>query len=430
MGSDLIDAVRRFVRRDRVLEDREPLHVGVSGGVDSMVLLHVLRRLGHVCSVIHVDHGTRGEGSAADRRFVEEQARALGLEVHGTWVDAPAHAARCGISVQMAARELRYACFEEVRQTRPWRIALAHHADDAVETLFINLLRGTGVRGWAGIRPVSGPYVRPLLHAHRSEIMRYAEANGIAYREDPSNADPKYLRNRIRHEVLPLLETLRPGASQAMARSVALLRELAPQNEAASASSISFALLEQSGSPTVLLHEALYRFGFHPDMIERIRDAVAERRTGAIFEAGAHRVVVDRDELRIGLRAAEPASIRIDADHPSGEGGGLRWRFLAAADAPASVPREEALLDAAALHFPLQLRPWRPGDRMRPTGLGGSKLISDILIDAKVPRDAKDTVLVLESGGRLAWLVGFRIGEGFQATSASERVLHLQRMGS
>ncbi len=430
MGSDLIDAVRRFVRRDRVLVDREPLLVGVSGGVDSMVLLHVLRRLGHVCSVIHVDHGTRGEGSAADRRFVEDQARALGLEVHGTRVDAPAHAARRGISVQMAARELRYACFDEVRRTKPWRIALAHHADDAVETLFNNLLRGTGVRGWAGIRPVSGPYVRPLLHAHRSEIMHYAEANGIAYREDPSNADPKYLRNRIRHEVLPLLENLRPGASQAMARSVALLRELAPQNEPASHSSIPFALLEQSGSPTVLLHEALSHFGYHPDMIERIRDAVAERRTGAIFEAGAHRVVVDRDELRIGLRAAEPASIRIDADQPSGESGGLRWRFLAAADAPASVTREEALLDAAALQFPLQLRPWRPGDRMRPTGLGGSKLISDILIDAKVPRDAKDAVLVLESGGRLAWLVGFRTGEGFQATSASERVLHLQRIGS
>lgn len=431
MHVDLLDAVRRYMRRERLLAEREPVHVGVSGGVDSMVLLHILRRLGHNCSVIHVDHGLRGKDSADDLEFVSEHCRVLGIPFHGRRVDVHGRVELGGLSVQMAARELRYSFFEEVRMRQPRSIALAHHADDAIETLFINLLRGTGVSGWAGIRPINGPYVRPLLSVHRSGIMRYAVEHRLAFREDASNSDPKYLRNRIRHELVPLLEDLRPGASETIARSLAMLRELTREPDSASPpdrGTIPFRDIEASEAPGVLLHSALRPLGFHPDAIERIREAVGNRRTGRIFRAGDHQVLVDRDALRLGEPRSDMGAIVIDMNDVPGSGGGFAWDWVEAPDPACPASMLEAMLDADRLRFPLVLRSWQRGDRIRPIGLRGSKLVSDILIDAKVPRDEKHLAVVLVSGRDLAWVVGQRIGEGFQPTDATRRALRIRRI--
>lgn len=429
MRSELHDTVRRFIRRERMLEDAEPLHVGVSGGIDSMVLLDVLTRLGHPCSVIHVDHGLRGAESQADRDLVEGHCRERGIPFTCTAVDVANARATGSGSVQMVARELRYGCFERMRAAEPRRIALAHHADDAIETLFINLLRGTGVAGWAGIQPMNGPYVRPLLVARRSEIELYAKENGIRFREDASNNDPKYLRNRVRHELLPLLEDLRPGASDSIARSLATLREMVgssirPSNEL---SEIPFSDLEVSEAPGAVLLQLLRPLGFHPDMITRIQDAVVQRSTGRVFMAGDYQVVVDRDGLRVRAIREEQPVITIEADETTGFKGPFSWRVLESAAAAAPISMFEAMLDLDRLEFPLVLRPWKQGDRIRPIGLEGSKLVSDILIDAKVPKDEKDAVYVLLSGGELAWVVGHRIGEGFQRTDATQRVFVIRQ---
>lgn len=431
MPSELLDTVRRYVRRERLLTEREPVHIGVSGGIDSMVLLDVLRRLGHACSVIHVDHGIRGKESAADMAFVSDHCKALGIPFLSRCVDVPAHVEQGGSSVQMAARELRYAFFEEVRKLQPRPIALAHHADDAVETLFINLLRGAGVTGWAGIRPINGPYVRPLLAVHRSEIERYAAENAVPFREDASNTDPKYLRNRIRHELLPLLEDLRPGAAETIARSLAMLRELTRVPEAPATEdpgTIPFHVLEQSEAPGVLLHSILRPLGFHPDAIEKIRDAVAKRSTGRFFRAGDHQVVVDREALRLSVPRPELGSIVIDAGDIPGSSDGFAWEWVEGTEAKAPASMFEAVLDADRLRFPLILRSWQRRDRIRPIGLRGSKLVSDILIDAKVPRDEKHLTVVLVSGRELAWVVGYRIGEGFERTDATQRALRIRRI--
>jgi tRNA(Ile)-lysidine synthase len=439
MPSQLLDEVRRFIRRERMLEPGEPLHVAVSGGIDSMVLLHALRMLGHPCTVMHVDHGLRGAESDADRSFVEEHCRREGIPFRWKKVGAGAHARNNGLSIQMAARELRYAFFAEVWQERPWKTALAHHADDAVETLLMHLMRGVGVFGWSAIPPVSGVFVRPLLAVDRLMIEAYAAEHGIMHREDSSNAESKYLRNRVRHELLPLMESLRPGAKRAMARSAALLRELGRAGELvrsvdplslsdARELRIPFRAVEGSPTPILLLHQSLRHLGFHPDALERLHDAILERSTGCEFIAGSWRAIVDRDSVIIGRVPSDQPAFTIDLHQPAAQHAGFSWRLLEGG--PFAVPdsMEEALLDADRLDFPVEVRPWRIGDRMRPIGLGGSKLVSDILIDAKVPLPAKERTHVLVSGsGEIAWLVGHRIGEGFQATAGSTRILRIRR---
>jgi len=436
MRSQLLDDVRRFVRRERMLEPQEPLLVAVSGGIDSMVLLHVLRSLGHRCSVLHVDHGLRGAESDADRSFVEEHCRREGIPFRWKKVDAGAHAGSEGLSIQMAARELRYGFFAEVWKEQPLKTALAHHADDAVETLLMHLMRGVGASGWSTIPPVSGVFVRPLMGVDRHAIEAYAAEHAISFREDSSNAEAKYLRNRVRHELLPLMESMRPGAKRTMARGVKVLRELELAGEMVRsveplslteerALRIPFSAVENSPTPTLLLHQLLRHLGFHPDALERLHDAILERNTGAEFLAGGWRAIVDRDSVIVELVRTESPVFTIDAHQQAGATAGFRWSF--GEGGPFEVPSSlnEVVLDADRLDFPVEVRRWRAGDRMRPIGLGGSKLISDILIDAKVPRTQKDMAHVLLSGQEVAWLVGHRIGEGFQATAASQRVLRI-----
>lgn len=401
-----------------------------------MVLLHVLRALGHPCVVAHADHGLRGMESDGDREFVVQHCRELRVDVVTTRLPVASHAQVQGISVQMAARELRYAWLNELHEADAIPIALAHHADDSIETLFINLLRGAGVHGWAGIPPVSGPFIRPLLAVHRDAIERYAREHSVLFREDSSNTDPKYLRNRIRHELLPLLEDLRPGARRTLSRSIGLMREIESLGERSGVADLPGSKILENGdihvpltsidgspAPLVMLHRLLGPMGFHPDMIERVLDAVRSRATGALFTAGTCQVCVDRVDLIMGAASAEWPSCIIDPAVSQGQCGPFQWSFGVAP--PLNVPKgmEEVVLDADRLAHPLELRPWRAGDRMRPLGLGGSKLVSDILVDAKVPITAKAGTYVLVSDGEVVWLVGHRISEGFQATATSCRIL-------
>ena len=212
-------------------------------------------------------------------------------------------------------------------------VAMGHHADDAVESLLINLLRGTGVHGWSAIRPVNGIYMRPLLCVGREEIMRYAAKHHVTHREDASNADPKYLRNRIRHELLPLLDTMRPGALRTMARSLSLLRELEEAGQQMSLQGLAgvlpspdgtihvpFDRIEASPIPDLVLHRLLRHVGFHPDQLDRIRDAVIQRNTGAVFTAGSWKACVDREALVVNRVLGEHPAYVIDPEltGPSG----------------------------------------------------------------------------------------------------------------
>lgn len=420
----MIERVRRYMDLQGLAPTGGPLWVAVSGGVDSMVLLHVLRRLGHPCYVAHVDHGLRGAESDGDRAFVEAYCAEHGIPVRTTRVDVAA-ATDAGRSVQMVARELRYAWFDGLIAEGPARMALAHHADDAVETLLMGLMRGTGPRSLAGIPARRGPFIRPLLGESRAAILAYADEHKVPFREDASNSDTKYLRNRVRHELLPLMERIRPGTMQVLRRSSVLLHEagdvlhhhLVRSVEELSAEGdalhVPFDRLRNAMAPAALLLHLLEGHGFHPDEVPRIQQAVHDGTTGARFLSATYEVHVDREELVIMPRLVPlpewviAAPDAVPADAP------IRIENLV----PGHVAQgggDTALLRVERLTFPCVLRPWRAGDRMRPAGLGGSKLISDILIDAKVPRYRKPAVHVLVSGGRIVWCCGHRVAEGFQ----------------
>jgi len=439
----MLDSVRAFLHKNRLLAPGGPTWVAVSGGADSMVLLHVLRELGYPCHVAHVDHGLRGAESDADRAFVQDYCHAQRIPFVAHRVDVMSHAALTGTSTQMAARTLRYAWFNALVRNGPDRMALAHHADDAVETFFMGMMQGMGLHGWETIPLRSGSFIRPLLGCRREEILDYARANHIPWREDASNADTHYLRNRIRHELLPQLEEWRPGTHHNLTRNVHLFRELDQlAQEAVNAAihglvpgsdgtlRVPFDRLRLHGAPLLTLHHLLRAKDFHPDQLESILQAVDQKRTGAVFLRGGHQVAVDRTELVIGSVPGQlPAWLigsltNVPRDLP------MLITTGAIADSDVANEAKVVRLDPDALVFPLALRPWREGDRMRPAGLGGSKLISDILIDAKVPLDRKQRTYVLVQQDRIIWLCGHRLAEGIRSAPDSTNALRFEWTGA
>lgn len=414
-----------------------PLLVAVSGGLDSMTLLHVLMQRGHPCTVLHMDHGLRGEAGPREQAFVRDHCTRMGLPFHTTHAALAGQERPAGVSVQMAARAARSAWFEEMMtRTGVPMIATGHHADDAVETLLLHLLRGTGVNGLAGLRPVSGARIRPLIEVSRKEILDHAVANDIRWVEDPSNAGPTYDRNRIRNELLPLCEAIVPGAGRTLARDVTLFRELsalalrtldAQMDGVRTPGGIHLAPIRASDHPLLLLTHALSPHPPHPDVVVELLEAIRTRKTGATFIWNATTITVDREELMFHPReehALEEWTIAEDlviAD-------GAPVRFLPCRPEEARPPysMKKVWLDRDRLEFPLVLRPWREGDRMQPMGMRGTKLVSDILIDAKVPRPAKSGVLVLCSAGELVWVVGHRLAEGVQVMPDSRHVIQAE----
>lgn len=438
--------VRRLMRRERMLLPGEPVWVAVSGGVDSMVLLHVLRELGHPCSVAHVDHGLRGAESDADRLFVERKAKQSGLPFRSVRVDLKAAAQ--GTSTQMAARELRYAWFNGLLREGPARMALGHHRDDVVETFLLHLMRGIGAHGWPGIQAVTeleeGSICRPLLGVGRDQIMEYAHANDIPFRDDASNADPKYLRNRVRAELLPLMESIRPGARRTMIRGTGLMKELtaaadrqlereteglAPDDQ--DVLRIPIQRLAESAAPRLFLMRLVEGTEIHPDLVDQLLEAVHDRSTGASFHAGGLRITVERTQVTVDRGTDGFPTFGISRSGcEAGHDGPFRWEVCTPAEVDLSQGMNTAWLDLDTLEFPLFLRPWQVGDRMRPIGLGGSKLLSDILIDAGTSRNEKASAYVLISGSEVVWLAGHRMGEGFSPGPGTKKVLRVTYSGA
>jgi len=436
------ERVARTIARYALLQPGEPLWVAVSGGVDSMVLLQLLHVMGHPLRAVHVDHALRGAESDADRELVREQCAALGVPLQVEQVDVQAAMDRSGGSVQMAARAERYALFERLLSKGPHKLAMAHHADDVVETALMNLLQGMGLHGWRSIPVAHAGYIRPLVDVDRVSIEQYAALHRIPFRNDASNADPKYLRGRVRSTLLPLLEDLRPGAREVLRRNMRMARELdalAQQHLAAlvqevrtdadGAKHVSAELLNQCGAPHMLLLALLEGHGFHPDRLAAMIIALEDKRVGSRFEGDDLVVHVDRGGLVIAPRPQEPRSWVIrDLSSPPNDMPMLIQR-VEAADIGSVTSPNVAWFDEAALSLPLEFRPWRHGDRMQPAGMSGSKLISDILIDAKVSMHRKPQVYVLADRDRIVWCCGLRMADGTKAHLATGKVVRCTVMG-
>jgi tRNA(Ile)-lysidine synthase len=444
--------------RDAGVDPEERLLVAVSGGMDSMALLDVLvrlrDRLGLRLHVAHVHHGLRGEAADQDAAFVVAEAARRGVATSVGRLD-PAERRR-GESVEMWARSARYACLDAIAaRVRASRIAVAHTLDDQAETVLLHLLRGTGPRGLAGIPPTRHRILRPLLAVSRGEIETYTAARHLTFRTDASNVSDAYLRNRVRHALLPLLaKKYNPRIAESLAALAALMREDESALEAQAASLLAEAA-RAIGSSVYLTVEALraappavlrraFQEAFRRTRPEGTRDrhGLTRRhldalrrlltREGGVRLPGGAEARREGSVIRMGPSAAPvPGAAGKDSppltmpfsEVPIRPGVWTRWPPLdcrlrvrrVGADTPLDHrARWRAVLAPRVLEGRLALRGWRPGDRFRPLGMSGEKKLQDYFVDAKVPRQERARIPLLLVGGRIAWVVGQRVAEGFR----------------
>jgi tRNA(Ile)-lysidine synthase len=444
----MTNEVKDFIAKHQLLS-QDGLHiVALSGGADSVALLRILCHLGYRVEAAHCNFHLRGEESDRDEDFVKNLCQKHGVPLHLIHFDTAEYASLHQVSIEMAARELRYGYFRQLRDDLGAEmVCVAHHRDDAVETMLMNLLRGAGIHGLTGIRPRNDYVVRPLLGVTRQEIEEYLHSIGQDYVTDSTNLQPDVLRNKVRLQLLPLLEQIYPGAAENIARSAYYLSEAekvynaeitrllppscVPSVASDQRSSATFHLplstLYDSPSPLCFLHECLSPLGFNRSQIEQIL-AQLDSEPGRVFESATHTLVIDREAIVVEpistpikpLVIPEPGVYRLD------ETAKIRIEEVGV---EAGISRDAAVatLDASAVRFPLTLRTVAPGDSFQPFGMEGHKLVSDFLTDIKLNLLAKRRQRVLvDATGTILWLVGQRIDHRYRITPATRSILRIQ----
>ena len=451
----MLERVQRYIQEHGMLPEGSKALIGVSGGMDSTALFHILcalkGRLGFELAAAHFNHGIRAE-AGGDERFVQELCEKLGVPLHTGRSDVPALALKTGVSMEVAAREARHAYFREIMREHGFdRLALAHHRDDQAETVLLRLVRGAGTAGLGAMSPVEGNgIVRPLLCVGREDIRGYCEENGILWREDATNADRSIPRNKVRHEVMPLLETLNPQASAALCRAAQLLREDEEYLLCEAAKALDGAKPRPCGGVSVpagafsALHPAirsravrllLARAGLERNVdrinIEDVCALLERGKTGRRADLdGGFAALREADELVIVRELPEsPAYAPVPLKVP-GEtaacGGVFSCEILAAKPSEyRSHPAHIQYLDLDALPADAVARGRLPGDRFHPLNAPGGRKLKECLIDRKEPRWARDSLPLIASGADVLWAVGLAIADSVKITERTRRVLKI-----
>ena len=461
----MLEQFQAYINRYNLIAEGDKVILALSGGIDSMVLADLLvkAKVGFVAA--HCNFHLRGYESDGDDWFVRKFAEKRGIQCYVKHFETEKYAAKYGISIEMAARDLRYAWFEQLRQQLGYdKIAVAHHADDQAETFFINLLRGAGLNGLKGMKPQNGVIIRPLLWASREQIRKYAAENHIVWREDHTNAEAVYLRNRIRNQLLPVFDELQPKARQSLYKSLehlsaenelyrVLLKEklaqiveqdgeiqrfpfsafldcFVPRNDAKRM--LETKVPEPVEGPTYsfqLLFEWLRNYGFNTDQCHFIYDAIGTG-IGNQYCSSTHRLVIGRDDLQL-FEIKEKTEVEIQIEIGQEEVlSPIHLRisqFERTADFIIDKSQDVAQLDFDKVQFPLTLRHWRHGDRFHPLGMKGSKLLSDFFVDQKFTEWKKHNIFLLASAdGTILWVVGQRIDDRYKVTSETKSVLRCE----
>ncbi len=410
--------------------------VALSGGADSVALLLGLLHLEQPLVAAHCNFHLRGEESDADEAFVRQLCEERGVKLYVEHFDTEAYARQQRISIEMAARELRYDFFEKLRQQLGAdTIAVAHHRDDNVETLLLNLVRGSGLKGLCAMQPQNGFIVRPMLSIPRTEIEEFLKKAQQPFRTDSTNTDTAFKRNKIRHELLPLLRELNPSIDRTLAETItrlneaqSLLRSLRSDSIAAPALPLrlSLASLQSSPFPHTLIFNFLSPYGFTPSQCRTIAQECSER-VGAMYESGEYLCVRDREALILAPRPPRIAHFELPIEE--GEltlpnGATLRLHRCTRTALP-EIPKSPniACLDLAQITFPLFVRTPQEGDRFAPFGMKGTQLISDYLTNRKRNRLEKLASLLLCDAQGPLWLINERPDRRAMITSSTQEVL-------
>lgn len=432
---------RRFLNRQCCVRNQEKILVGVSGGADSMALLDLLMHCKNEIIVAHCNFQLRGKASDGDEVFVREYCKSKNITLFSTKFNTVAYAQKNSISIEMAARDLRYEWFNWLCAEHSIRwIAVGHHLDDNVETFFINLLRGTGIRGLSGMNPVSGNVIRPLLFTTRTAIVEYCTNISIHYREDDSNNDASIIRNKIRHQVLPLLKSINPSFIATMEENMKLLHESDEFIYSEIQKNKKHLIVEEDGvllisikdinqfkSRRVVLYELLKEKGFSSSQIADITHSL-DGESGRQFLSKDYRLVRDRYNLVLMERGEfSNGEFYINKDESCiNNPFECKIRtFKKNTDFRFSKDQNLIHIDADLVEFPLTIRRWKQGDTFRPLGMINYKKLSDFFIDEKLSVVEKEQVWLLTSNDEIVWVIGHRIDDRFKISTKTHTILEL-----
>lgn len=446
MKNLLLEHFEQYNSRHQLFSHDDKILLTVSGGVDSMVMLTLFVEGGYNIGIAHCNFGLRGQESDGDELAVAQQAEKYGVPIYNKRFDTLAEMERTGESMEMAARRLRYEWFDNLAAENGYtKIAIAHHIDDSIETLFINMFRGTGLRGLTGITRQRDNIIRPLLFAERKEILEYAVANKIPFREDSSNLSRKYLRNKIRLGLIPKMREISARFTSMMRGNI--YRLIAAQRFIdASIAKIKTEVLEHcDGYDKIyieridkdlplefIIYECLNsEYGFKGDTIEDLHKALITESSGKRFYARDHVAYIDRGSIIIApITEDDNCQMIVNKEQlRSYCGNSVLYYEHTDIDniSDYNTPEDIAYIDEEKLTYPLTLRRWQEGDTFIPFGMCGRKKVSDYLIDRKVSMVEKKRQFVLLSEGEIVWLVGRRIDDRYRITDRTENVLKITK---
>jgi tRNA(Ile)-lysidine synthase len=428
-----------YIKSHELFDKNNHLLLAFSGGIDSVVLAHLLKKGEFKFELAHCNFGLRGKESDGDEKFCRELARTLKVKIQVKKFDTGTFAKKEKLSVQMAARKLRYGWFEELMGGSEFdRVLTAHHANDNVETLLINLIRGTGINGLQGIPVKQKWIVRPLLFATKEEILAYAKANKLKFRHDSSNDEVKYKRNFLRHEVIPALKKLNPSLEHTFENNIRLFKQSAgiikqfvsekEKNiiENNGSYKINIKKLLQEEARELLLFEFLHPFGFNAVQSEQLFKSLGSKTSGKLFFSETHKALVDRHFIIVetpGVETPDQFTIESLADFKK-----LPVRIKAEVSPEKKIISNKtvAQISPEKIIFPLKLRKWQKGDKFMPLGMKGFKKVSDFLIGQKLNRFEKENIWLLLNKDEVIWVVGYRIDERYKINPGTKGVLKLE----
>jgi tRNA(Ile)-lysidine synthase len=426
------------IKKRKLCTPSDKILLAVSGGIDSMMLLDLFLSSGFKIFVAHVNFKLRGDESDKDENFVREKCLKYSIPFFTTSFNTEGYAQEKKLSIQMAARELRYAWFKELMTEYEFDcLATAHHLNDSIETALLNMIRGSGLEGWDGIAERNGKIIRPLLFATRTQIENYAADHQITWREDNSNSSDDYQRNFIRHRIMPLLAEVNPSLENSFANAMDKISstiELADVGlsewkqkfikEKNQFLYISKQGLDSSMHPEGLLWNVTKNYGFNLDQCSQVVNSLNEQ-SGKVFYSPDYELVIDRSDLILSRRQDQLSEVLINESQTNASLGSASLQIETLAQASISNASNIALIDADKLKFPLVWRRWREGDYFYPLGMQHKKKISDFLIDQKLSLNEKKVTSLLCSGDDVVWVVGLRLDDRFKITSSTKKFLRI-----
>lgn len=438
----MVNRFIQYVKEYNLFESNQTILLAVSGGIDSMILCDLFLKSNFKFAIAHCNFHLRGEESNRDERFVREYAQKNNIKIHVKDFDTYSYMKEKGKSMQVSAREMRYSWFNELLKEEGYSyIATGHHIDDSIETFFMNILRGTGIAGLHGILQKVNLVIHPLLFTGRAEIVNYQKENKLEFVEDSSNATTKYTRNKIRHELIPLVKEIAPNFDKIISKEIERFREtevvfrsvindaktelLEIENQTIK---ISIEKLKSYVPQKIFMYEILSDFGFNEATINSIEDALLET-SGKQFYSETHRLVKDRDYLLIVKNKPQNLNQYLIEESQTSVYSPIILHMEILKDLQyVKIPKnkEVAMLDYDKLSFPLILRKWKKGDSFFPYGLQGEKKISEFYKNLKYSILDKENQWLLCSENDIIWVVGQRIDDRYKITKSTKTIFKIE----